>query len=172
MVTVACSECGKEYQTHQAWLKRVKSPTCSKQCNGKARGREWGTHAHKARAAWTPEGLASYREKMSGERNPAWKGGVTYRRGKGNYIGPRYVRCPPELLMMARSDGYIMEHRLVMARWVGRPLTRTEVVNHVNHNPRDNRRENLDLWPTNADHKRGEVGRFVEGVANRVSLAA
>ncbi len=167
MVTATCSECGKSYQTHAAWLKRVKRPTCSRQCNGRARGREWGTHAHKARTAWTEASAASYRTKMSGALNPAWKGGVTYKRPKGNYIGPRYVRCPPEWLVMARSDGYVMEHRLVMAQWVGRPLMRTECVNHVNHNPRDNRRENLDLWPTNADHKRGEVGRFVAGVANR-----
>jgi hypothetical protein len=103
-----------------------------------------------------------------GSANPAWKGGVTYGRARGNYIGPRYVRCPPEWLVMSRSDGYVAEHRLVMARWIGRPLTRTECVNHINHNPRDNRRENLDLWPTNGDHKRGEVGRFVPGVANRV----
>jgi hypothetical protein len=93
---------------------------------------------------------------------------VTYKRPKGNYIGPRYVRCPPDLLSMARSDGYVMEHRLVMARWVGRPLTRTECVNHIDRNPRNNDRSNLELYPTNGDHKRGEVGRFVEGVANRI----
>jgi len=104
-----------------------------------------------------------------GPDNPAWKGGVTYKRLKGNYIGPRYVQCPPEWQAMARADGYIAEHRLVMAQWVGRPLTRTECVNHINHDPRDNRRENLELYPTNGDHKRGEVGRFVEGVANLVS---
>ena len=92
------------------------------------------------------------------------------RRPKGNYIGPRYVRCPAKWLSMARSDGYVMEHRLVMAEWVGRPLLRSEVVNHINHNPRDNRRENLELYPSNADHKRGEVGRFVPGVANRLRL--
>jgi hypothetical protein len=92
---------------------------------------------------------------------------VTYRKGKGSYIGPRYVRCPPEFLPMARADGYIMEHRLVMAQWVGRLLTRQECVNHINRNPRDNRRENLELYPTNGDHKRGEAGRFVTGVHNR-----
>ena len=107
---------------------------------------------------------------MSGANNPAWKGGVTYKRPKGNYIGPRYVRCPEQWRAMARSDGYIMEHRLVMAQWVGRVLERSEVVNHLNHDPRDNRRENLELWPGNGAHKRGEVGRFVDGVSNRFFL--
>jgi hypothetical protein len=105
-----------------------------------------------------------------GAANPAWKGGVTYRKGKGNYVGPRYVRCPVEFLAMARKDGYIMEHRLVMARWVRRLLLRTEVVNHINHNTRDNSRENLELYPSNGDHKRGEAGRFVPGVRNRLFL--
>lgn len=170
MVSTTCTECGQTFEVWPRTLRRVKAPTCSRQCNGKARGRQWATHAHKGRAAWTATSEASYRAKMSGELNPAWKGGVTYKRPKGNYVGPRYVRCPPDLMVMARSDGYVMEHRLVMARWIGRPLTRTECVNHVDHDPRNNVRENLDLWPTNADHKRGEVGRFVEGVANRVYL--
>jgi hypothetical protein len=111
--------------------------------------------------------MARLSRQMTGANNPAWKGGVTYRKGKGNYVGPRYVRSPKWALPMARKDGYIMEHRLVMAEWVGRLLTRVEVVNHLNHDPRDNRRANLELWPDNGSHKRGEVGRFVTGVRNR-----
>jgi hypothetical protein len=101
------------------------------------------------------------------EKNPAWKGGVTLKRAKGNYRGVRYVRAPQWARPMARADGYIMEHRLVMAEWMGRLMARSEVVNHENHDPSDNRRENLTLWPSNGDHKRGETGRIVPGVANR-----
>lgn len=105
-----------------------------------------------------------------GAANLAWKGGVTLKRPKGNYAGVRYVRCPPEFRAMARADGYIMEHRLVMAHWIGRCLLRTEVVNHKDHDPSNNVRSNLELYPSNGDHKRGEVGRFVSGVHNRLSL--
>ncbi|HOW00835.1 MAG TPA: HNH endonuclease [Rhodoglobus sp.] len=163
-MTVTCAECGTEFQRPPSHVARVKSPTCSRQCNGRARGREWGkfgAQAQKMRGPYVPR---------LGPENPAWKGGVTYKRPKGNYIGPRYVRCPPEFLAMARSDGYVMEHRLVMARRLGRCLLRSEVVNHINHDPRDNRPENLELYPSNGDHKRGEAGRYVAGVANRVSL--
>lgn len=119
-------------------------------------------------AAQTP---ASHKAKgQAGAKNPAWKGGVTYKRPKGNYIGPRYVRCPADLLVMSRADGYVMEHRLVMARRIGRPLLRTEVVDHVDHNPRNNAVSNLLLYPSNGDHKRGEAGRYVAGVANRLHL--
>lgn len=166
---VPCAICGTETWKPDAWLKRTTEAFCSSRCNGLRRSEELAKHSHKGRAGWTDTSRASYREKMTGPNNPAWKGGVTYGRPKGNYIGPRYVRCPEEWLMMARKDGYIMEHRLVMAQWVGRPLDRTEVVNHINHDPRDNRRENLELYPSNGDHKRGEVGRFVPGVANRLS---
>jgi len=38
-----------------------------------------------------------------------------------------------------------MEHRVVMEAIVGRRLNRTEVSHHINGNPSDNRRENLDL---------------------------
>lgn len=125
----------------------------------------------KGHTGWTTQGRAEYSKKMSGPNNPAWKGGVTLKRPKGNYTGVRYVRCPREFLPMARKDGYIMEHRLVMALWIGRLLSRAEVVNHKDHNPSNNDRANLELWPTNGDHKRGEVGRFVSGVANRRFLA-
>jgi len=81
---------------------------------------------------------------------------VTYFRKHGNYKPVKYVRCPTEFLVMARKDGYVMEHRLIMANAVGRPLTRTEVVHHRNHNPQDNRLENLELFPNNQAHKIAE----------------
>jgi hypothetical protein len=105
---------------------------------------------------------------LRGEKNPAWKGGVTLKHPRGNYKGVRQVRCPPELLAMAHQNGYIPEHRLVMAQWIGRTLLRTEVVNHKDHNPSNNSRSNLELYPTNRDHKLGEYGKFADGVANQL----
>jgi hypothetical protein len=46
------------------------------------------------------------------------------------------------------STNYVPEHRLVMARYLGRPLTRDEVVHHVNGLRYDNRLANLELWRT------------------------
>src|SRR5262245_45329543 len=113
---------------------------------------------------YPPRGPRGPNPKLQGSRNPAWKGGVTYKRSKGNYIGPRYVRCPPHLLAMARSDGYVMEHRLVMATAIGRLLTRTEVVHHRDHDPRNNDPSNLVLFPNNAAHKRAEALERARGV--------
>jgi hypothetical protein len=82
----------------------------------------------------------------------------------------KYVRCPLELLPMARTDGYVMEHRLVMAQRLGRPLLRMECVHHLDHQPLNNAKANLELWPCNRSHKSAEHGIIVEGAANRLFL--
>ena len=103
-----------------------------------------------------------------GSDNPAWKGGATYRHRKGNYVQVKYVRTPTWAQPMARQDGYVMHHRLVMAEWCGYLLTQTECVHHVDHNPLNNARENLELWPDNRSHKMWEHGKLAEGAACRV----
>ena len=153
MAVIACAVCGKESWKPRAWLKRIKIPVCSRRCNGVIRGEEWGKHAHKGRAAWTEASETSFRQKMSGPSNPAWKGGVTYFRKHGNYKPIKYVRCPPEFLPMARKDGYVMEHRLIVARTIGRCLLRIEVVHHEDHDPQANGVGNLMLFASNRDHK-------------------
>lgn len=62
----------------------------------------------------------------------------------GGYV---VVRLPPDdpLASMAQSTGYVFEHRLLMARSLGRPLEKHETVHHINGNRTDNRLENLQL---------------------------
>jgi hypothetical protein len=165
---IACAACGGVVKDPPpSKRKKQNAVFCSRSCRAKAvSGPTLVKHAHKGRSAWTEESLASYLKKMTGESNPAWKGGATYKRSRGNYVGVRSVRCPPDLKSMAMANGYVMEHRLVMARWVGRALTRTECVHHIDHNPLNNARENLELWPCNRTHKLAEHGRPVDGAAN------
>jgi hypothetical protein len=157
-----CVSCGTTFWRNTKWLAKADRPACSKRCNGLVRGQEWKKHAHKGRAAWRPESEAALRKRFTGPSNPSWKGGVTYRKRRGNYVSVRYVRCPQEFRAMARTDGYVMEHRLVVARIIGRCLTRAECVHHIDHKPLNNCPTNLMLFATNKDHKLFEHGAAIE----------
>lgn len=50
------------------------------------------------------------------------------------------------------KQGYVAEHRLVMEAHIGRYLTAKEAVHHINHDPADNRIENLELCATHGQH--------------------
>ena len=54
----------------------------------------------------------------------------------------------------ARSNGTVLEHRLIAEKKLGRYLKRTEVVHHIDENRVNNTEENLIIFRTNSDHAR------------------
>jgi len=79
--------------------------------------------------------------KASGHRHSRWSGG---RRTKRGYILVRIGKDDP-LFATADHNGWVLEHRLVVARRIGRPLMKGEVVHHINGIKSDNRDSNLQL---------------------------
>jgi hypothetical protein len=82
---------------------------------------------------------------QQGSRNVSWNGGRTT--DKHGYVLIRKPEHP-----MANSAGYVREHRLVVEEILGRPLTQTEVVHHLNDEPGDNHPDNLMVYETNGRH--------------------
>lgn len=74
-----------------------------------------------------------------GDNNGFWRGG---KRTSDGYIQLRVDKTDPLQVAMS-NNGYVLEHRLVAARRLGRPLTRDEEVHHKNFNRQDNRPCNL-----------------------------
>lgn len=77
-----------------------------------------------------------------GKRHGMWKGGRTIT--SHGYVQVWLASDDP-LASMRDHTGYVLEHRLIVARWLGRPLTASETVHHIDGDRQNNRLENLQL---------------------------
>lgn len=144
---VACRQCGKKFEVPFAHLgRRVFCSSACKEASPETRRRK----------------LA-----LTGEANPAWKGGVVKR--VDGYVYEAAAGHP-----LVSRGGYVLQHRLVIERALLRfnrehPFLgdvgggyiglRPEVhVHHVNQDRGDNRFENL-IACTNAAHQKIHAGR-------------
>lgn len=89
----------------------------------------------------------------SGSENGMWKGGIIKANAsKENYYLLQHVDKNSPFRCMSDSRGYILEHRYIIAKKLGRPLKKQEVVHHINGIKNDNREENLELLNSKQKH--------------------
>jgi len=86
-----------------------------------------------------------------GDQHPEWKGGR--RIDSAGYVEV-WVENHPFRRIHTR---YILEHRLVMEKMLGRYLWPGEVVHHIDKNKQNNDPANLRLYPNNATHLAEEL---------------
>jgi hypothetical protein len=77
---------------------------------------------------------------LEAQTNKNWRGGKYIHQGYAFIYDPTHPN--------AYTNGYVLEHRKIMAGLLGRPLKKDELVHHKNNVKDDNRPNNLELWAT------------------------
>jgi hypothetical protein len=80
-----------------------------------------------------------------GDKHPCWRGGK-----KHQITG--HIRMKAGNHPFADGEGYVLEHRLVMEKKIGRLLRPEEVVHHIDGDPSNNAPENLKLFANTGEH--------------------
>ena len=151
-VWAACADCGKE-----RWVALRYGKPASVRCYSCAMA--------------APERGARISEAMRGKKNHNWKG------GRSRNMGYIKVIVPPDdfFYPMVCKDGYVLEHRLVMAKRLGRCLQPWELVHHKGiryadiRNKADNLEDNLEMTINGAHtiaHSKGYRDGYQKGLAD------
>lgn len=127
-VEKACEQCGKVFEIYASWAKKVRCGKhtgrfCSRSC-------AWESQKHPR--------LIPHQERTDG----------TMVNGDGYVM--RYMPDHPTILARkasgSKARSYVLEHRLVMEKKLGRLLLPTESVHHLDGNRQNNDPANLELW--------------------------
>lgn len=147
-IWLACPECGKPRWVVRADFLKKGNPKCCK-CS-----------------------IRANRKNLSHDIGPKhwnWNGGKYISKGKDKGYIWVWMSPDDEFISMRTKRGYALEHRLVMARFLGRPLKTWEFVHHKNGVKTDNRIENLELTSNGkhcVDHHKGYEDGFLKGYSD------
>ncbi len=145
-----CFECGKGYWTRLFNIKRDGGSPSSLRCRACA-CRLLGERKGEDSSFW------------KGGRNKTHQGYIRVWVSENDFFAP-----------MRDTHGHVAEHRLVMAKSLGRCLSFWELVHHKNGVKDDNRLENLELTTKGShmiEHNRGYRDGYLKGLVDGHSKA-
>ena len=136
---IPCEICGKIVYRLRKEIINKKHFFCSYKCYGRYRiGKNFFKEKRKQNSGCFKKGI----------NHPLWKNGKCKKRDRKGF----YISCLNPVHPACDKNGYVLEHRLVMERHVGRYLSSKEIVHHINGIKNDNRIENLLLLPNSSAH--------------------
>lgn len=145
VVKTLCSMCGAERLVR---YHKNKVPTRCKSCNGKY--------------------IKLHRKQLTGKNHHRWKGGR--RINRQGYVIVVIEEKNPFISMATKKGRVILEHRLIMAEKLNRPLISSEIVHHIDGDRKNNDSNNLILVDNEKHprsygqgYKEGKKDAFVEG---------
>jgi hypothetical protein len=99
-----------------------------------------------------------------GAAHANFKGGDGWFINSNGYAIVRWSTLPEsdQKLVYRNKSGWVFEHRVVMARTLGRPIRAGEKVHHRNGVKHDNRPENLDVAVDNGEHTKLHAAVYAE----------
>ena len=160
LIKHTCLACGKDFHSPPSRVGKFCSNKCrysipkSKETREKLSRalkkhfKENGSHHKgKKRSKETIERIIKSKiGKYKGPKSGAWQGGKwTTKTGRTYIYMPDHPCC--------NSRGYVIAHRLVMEKVLGRYLSSDEIVHHKDENPLNNHFTNLEVM-TKAEHMR------------------
>ena len=148
---IKCDICGREYRRSYSTAKNKSNHFCCTACRGKWRKQNFCGDSNpfygKKHTEETRNKMCENHADCSGSKSPCfgkykelsnnWKGGTQVDRdGYIRFYNPDFPKDERKRMF---------EHRYVMEKFIGRRLTKDEVVHHINGIKNDNRIENLIL---------------------------
>ena len=129
-----CLICEKEISVITSRLKKGRGKYCSRKCY------------YKKEQIGFVKGHTLWKLviRLKGKDNPAWRGGKRHSNG---YVSIKVSNHPQK-----QAKGCVLEHRLVMEKYLGRYLDPKEIVHHINGIRGDNRIKNLLLFSSSGLH--------------------